>query len=214
MREHVSSVMTPFRAHSCGKAFPKTYTKVEKENQNRVGSLCIWGRHIFMGYLKDKQSTERKVDIHGWLHTSDLGFLDFDKFLYIMGNSNGKKCTAYGPLHSLRKGMSGAVPHPGPYKPLGVAFQRQTTFFVASDLIKLSSGETVNPFPIEERVRTRIPIVRYAMLVGQDAPYLCALLTLKVPTEQDSSSTEGGWAGWESLSHRFSGFFFFLLSLT
>lgn len=26
-----------------------------------------------------------------------------------------------------------------------------------------------------------IPIVRYVMLVGQDAPYLCALLTLKVP---------------------------------
>lgn len=26
-----------------------------------------------------------------------------------------------------------------------------------------------------------IPIVRYVVLVGQDAPYLCALLTLKVP---------------------------------
>lgn len=91
--------------------------------------------------------------------------------------------------------MSGAVPHPGPYKPLDVAFQRQTPLFVASDLIKLSSGEMVNPFPIEERVRTRIPIVRYAMLVGQDAPYLCALLTLKVPMEQGSGSPEGGWAG-------------------
>lgn len=44
----------------------------------------------------------------------------------------------------------------------------------------------VNPLPIEQRVRTRIPIVRYAMLVGQDAPYLCALLTLKVPTEEPS----------------------------
>lgn len=107
--------------------------------------------------------------------------------------------------------MSAAVPHPGPYKLLGGFFQRQTPLFVATDLIKLSSGETVNPFPIEERVRTRIPIVRYAMLVGQDAPYLCALLTLKVPTEQDSGSPEGGWAGWESLSHRFSAFFFFFL---
>lgn len=82
---------------------------------------------------------------------------------------------------------------------LDVAFQRQMLLFVTTDLIKLSSGEMVNPYPIEERVRTRIPIVRYAMLVGQDAPYLCALLTLKVPTEQDSDQKKGGL----DESHRF-----------
>lgn len=48
-------------------------------------------------------------------------------------------------------------------------------------MITLSSGEMVNPNPIEERVRTRIPIVRFAVLVGQDAPFLCTLLTLRVP---------------------------------
>ena len=30
-------------------------------------------------------------------------------------------------------------------------------------------------------MKRHIPIVRYVVLVGQDAPYLCALLTLKVP---------------------------------
>ncbi|KAM6168063.1 long-chain-fatty-acid--CoA ligase ACSBG2-like [Erethizon dorsatum] len=50
---------------------------------------------------------------------------------------------------------------------------------MAKDVITLSSGKTVNPSPIEERVRTYIPIVRYVLVVGQDAPYLCALLTLK-----------------------------------
>lgn len=98
--------------HSAGKALPKTHTKVEKENKDGIGNLCIWGRHIFMGYLRDKQSTERKVDTHGWLHTNDLGFLDFDKFLYVMGNNNGEKCTSHGWLHFLEKGMFGAVPHP------------------------------------------------------------------------------------------------------
>ncbi|XP_028620212.1 long-chain-fatty-acid--CoA ligase ACSBG2-like isoform X2 [Grammomys surdaster] len=144
---HTMSNLQAYRFLSSGKALPKTHTKVEKENQNGVGNLSIWGRHVFMGYLRDKQSTEKKVDIHGWLHTNDLGFLDFDKFLYIMGNSN--------------------------------------------DLIKLSSGETVNPFPIEERVRTRIPIVRYAMLVGQDAPYLCALLTLKCQINPETGEARG-----------------------
>lgn len=50
-----------------------------------------------------------------------------------------------------------------------------------ADIITLSSGERINPNPIEERVKRYIPLVRYVVLVGQDAPYLCALLTLKVP---------------------------------
>uniref|UniRef100_A0A667HC45 long-chain-fatty-acid--CoA ligase n=1 Tax=Lynx canadensis TaxID=61383 RepID=A0A667HC45_LYNCA len=51
------------------------------------------------------------------------------------------------------------------------------------DLITLSSGEKINPNPIEERVKRYIPLVRYVVLVGQDAPYLCALLTLKINTD-------------------------------
>lgn len=53
--------------------------------------------------------------------------------------------------------------------------------FPNADIITLSSGERINPNPIEARVKRHIPIVRYVVVVGQDAPYLCALLTLKVP---------------------------------
>lgn len=93
-----------------------------------------------------------------------------------------------------------------------MAFQRQMALFVTTDFIQLSSGETVNPFPIEERVRTRIPIVRYAMLVGQDAPYLCALLTLKVPTEQDSD--QKGRLDESHLVTVLVAFFFCLITVT
>nr|XP_021488711.1 long-chain-fatty-acid--CoA ligase ACSBG2-like [Meriones unguiculatus] len=132
---HSLSSTQDFRVQSCGKALPSSHTKLEKENVDGVGSFCIWGRHVFMGYLNDKESTEKRLDSYGWLHTSDLGCFDFDKFLYVLGD-----------VH---------------------------------DMITLSSGEVVNPCPIEERVRSRIPIVRYAMVVGQNAPFLCALLTLK-----------------------------------
>ncbi|XP_040317662.1 long-chain-fatty-acid--CoA ligase ACSBG2-like [Herpailurus yagouaroundi] len=54
------------------------------------------------------------------------------------------------------------------------------------DLITLSSGEKINPNPIEERVKRHIPVVRYVVLVGQDAPYLCALLTLKCQINTDT----------------------------
>ncbi|XP_058515873.1 long-chain-fatty-acid--CoA ligase ACSBG2-like isoform X2 [Ochotona princeps] len=47
------------------------------------------------------------------------------------------------------------------------------------DVIKLQSGESINPHPIEDRVKLGLPIARHVVVVGQGAPFLCALLTLK-----------------------------------
>ncbi|XP_003461162.2 long-chain-fatty-acid--CoA ligase ACSBG2-like isoform X2 [Cavia porcellus] len=124
-----------FRLLSCGKGLPSTRTKVVEEDEEGIGSINIWGRHVFMGYLGDQEATVKKTDGYGWLHSGDLGFLDVDDFLYIKGNSG--------------------------------------------DIITLSSGRMVNPNPIEERVKEHIPLVRGVLVVGQDAPHLCALLTLK-----------------------------------
>uniref|UniRef100_A0A8C8WZE7 long-chain-fatty-acid--CoA ligase n=1 Tax=Panthera leo TaxID=9689 RepID=A0A8C8WZE7_PANLE len=136
---HTLSRQEAFRLLSCGKSLPSTRTKTQKEDDDGIGDIHIWGRNIFMGYLDDEEKTQEKIDLHGWLRTGDLGFLDDDEFLYVTGNER--------------------------------------------DLITLSSGEKINPNPIEERVKRHIPIVRYVVLVGQDAPYLCALLTLKINTD-------------------------------
>lgn len=74
-------------------------------------------------------------------------------------------------------------------------------------MITLSSGEVINPCPIEERLRSHIPLVRYAMVVGQNAPFLCALLTLKVPraprNKTGSLQRLGSMGVGPSLSHCF-----------
>lgn len=71
---------TPLSAPSCGKSLPGTHTQVQKDEED-IGSIHIWGRNVFMGYLNDEESTQEKIDLHGWLHTGDLGFLDTDEFL-------------------------------------------------------------------------------------------------------------------------------------
>ncbi|XP_049495688.1 long-chain-fatty-acid--CoA ligase ACSBG2-like isoform X1 [Panthera uncia] len=139
---HTLTRQEAFRLLSCGKSLPSTRTKTQKEDDDGIGDIHIWGRNIFMGYLDDEEKTQEKIDFHGWLRTGDLGFLDDDEFLYVTGNER--------------------------------------------DLITLSSGEKINPNPIEERVKRHIPIVRYVVLVGQDAPYLCALLTLKCQINTDT----------------------------
>uniref|UniRef100_H0XWM1 long-chain-fatty-acid--CoA ligase n=1 Tax=Otolemur garnettii TaxID=30611 RepID=H0XWM1_OTOGA len=139
---HSISSHKAFRLLSSGKGLPRAHTRVHKEDEEGVGNISIWGRNIFMGYLNNKEETEKRMDAQGWMHTGDLGFLDVNKFLYITGN--------------------------------------------VKDIITLSSGEKVNPKPIEDQVKMYIPIVRHVVVVGQDAPYLCALLTLKCQVNMET----------------------------
>ena len=41
-----------------------------------MGEICVKGRHIFMGYLKNDQATEASFDGEGFYHTGDRGYLD------------------------------------------------------------------------------------------------------------------------------------------
>lgn len=51
-----------------------------------VGELCISGPNIMGGYLNRPQATEEALK-DGFLHTGDLGYMDEDGYLYIVGRS-------------------------------------------------------------------------------------------------------------------------------
>jgi len=54
-----------------------------------VRQVCISGRHIFMGYLKNERETLEALGEDGWLNTGDVGRLDDDGYLYITGRIKG-----------------------------------------------------------------------------------------------------------------------------
>ena len=74
---------------SSGFIVPNMDLKICDDNGNTVpvgekGEIVIKGGNVMKGYLKnDKASAETLRD--GWLHTGDMGYVDQDGFLYVLG---------------------------------------------------------------------------------------------------------------------------------
>uniref|UniRef100_A0A3P8WG75 Long-chain-fatty-acid--CoA ligase ACSBG2 n=1 Tax=Cynoglossus semilaevis TaxID=244447 RepID=A0A3P8WG75_CYNSE len=93
---HTISIPTAFRITSCGKEIPGCKTKLYNPDQEGIGEICFWGRHVFMGYLNMAKMTQEAVDADGWLHSGDLGKQDRNGFLYITGRIKELIITAGG----------------------------------------------------------------------------------------------------------------------
>lgn len=54
---------------------------------SEVGEIIIKGKNVMKGYYKRPEET-KKVIREGWLYTNDLGYLDQEGFLYLVGRKN------------------------------------------------------------------------------------------------------------------------------
>ncbi|KAI3917597.1 hypothetical protein MKW98_021359 [Papaver atlanticum] len=51
---------------------------------NQPGEICVRGPQIMKGYLNDVDATSSTVDVEGWLHTGDIGYVDDDDEIFIV----------------------------------------------------------------------------------------------------------------------------------
>ncbi|XP_037021048.2 long-chain-fatty-acid--CoA ligase ACSBG2 [Artibeus jamaicensis] len=93
---HTVSIGDNYRLLSCGKILSGCKSMLCQQTNDGIGEVCIWGRHVFMGYLGRQDETMEVIDEEGWLHTGDLGRMDKQGFLYITGRIKEILITAGG----------------------------------------------------------------------------------------------------------------------
>ena len=71
---------------SVGKPLPGVEVKIESPDENGVGEVIARGQNVMVGYYNNEEATDA-VMTDRWLKTGDLGRLDEDGNLFIVGRS-------------------------------------------------------------------------------------------------------------------------------
>ena len=83
-----SSRWQDLKKASCGKAASRMEVKIDSSNPDaHVGEVICKGANLMSGYYKNAEATAQIIDKDGWLHTGDLGTIDSQGNVTILGRS-------------------------------------------------------------------------------------------------------------------------------
>jgi long-chain acyl-CoA synthetase len=116
------------RVGSVGRPIPGTSVKIAED-----GEVLLRGPIVMDGYWQNPAANDEVFDSERWFKSGDLGKLDEDGFLYIVGRKK--------------------------------------------ELIVTAGGKNVAPAVLEDRLRAH-PLVSQCMVVGDNQPFIAALVTL------------------------------------
>lgn len=92
-----SSRWETLKLASCGKATTRMEVSIDSPDpQNIAGEIVCRGANLMLGYYKNPEATAQIIDVHGWLHTGDLGVMDADGYVTVRGRSKNMLLTASG----------------------------------------------------------------------------------------------------------------------
>ena len=69
-----------WRDGSAGLVLPEVRVKITDDCE-----ILVKGDNVFHGYYGDEHSTKEAFSVDGWFKTGDLGYIDADGFLYVIG---------------------------------------------------------------------------------------------------------------------------------
>ncbi|OQV24216.1 Long-chain-fatty-acid--CoA ligase ACSBG2 [Hypsibius exemplaris] len=93
---HTVNLPGAFKLGSAGKTLFGVRTQISNPDAEGNGEICMYGRHVFMGYLGLEDKTKEALDEHSYLRTGDIGKVDADGYLFITGRLKEILITAGG----------------------------------------------------------------------------------------------------------------------
>jgi fatty-acyl-CoA synthase len=78
------------RTGTVGRAVPWVEIKITDENDRVLpvgekGEICVRGYSVMRGYWGDEERTNETIDTAGWLHSGDLGVMDEEGYMQVVG---------------------------------------------------------------------------------------------------------------------------------
>lgn len=119
---------------SSGSIIPNLEVKICDEEGKELpvgqhGEIVVRGENVMVGYWKNEKAT-REALRNGWLYTGDLGYLDSDKFLYVLGRAKSLLIAHDGEKYSP-EGIEEALVGNSPSIDQIMLFNNQSPFTVA-----------------------------------------------------------------------------------
>ncbi len=101
---------------SSGRVIPNVECKIindkgEEMETGKQGQIIIRGKNVMKGYYKNPKTTAKTI-IDEWLYTGDLGYLDEDGFLFVIGREKALLISADGEKYSP-EGIEEAIQNSG-----------------------------------------------------------------------------------------------------
>jgi len=93
---HTTGIEAAFKVGSAGRTIPGCTTIIDKPDKDGNGEVCMSGRNVSMGYLRNEEKTHEAIDDQGLLHSGDIGKIDSDGHLFITGRLKELIITAGG----------------------------------------------------------------------------------------------------------------------
>ena len=74
-----------YKDRAAGLALPGVEIKIIDADENGIGEIVGRGPNVMMGYYENEEATKEAIDVDGFFHTGDLGYIDKDGFVIITG---------------------------------------------------------------------------------------------------------------------------------
>ncbi len=118
---------------SSGKVVPRLDLKIcGDDGQERPigeqGEIVVRGENVMVGYWKNEEATAEVLK-DGWLYTGDLGYLDKDGYLYVLGRTKSLLIGSDGEKYSP-EGIEEAMMEKSPYFDQVMLYNNQSPYTV------------------------------------------------------------------------------------